>query len=123
MLSAASTVTLLRTPEMVRLAQWPVITTWLATPLTLTLLSLHTTVRISLIPATLRLPPVGAIVTDVADVDGTVPGGVGLGEEKLGKGNMVGSTLRETWCALKKKIASGRQIMPITKTASIIQRI
>jgi len=39
MLSAASTITLLRTPEMLTLAQWPVSTTWLPTPLTLTCLS------------------------------------------------------------------------------------
>jgi hypothetical protein len=127
MLSVASTDTLLRTPEMVRLAQWPVITTSLATPLMLRLLSRHATVRISLIPATLRLPPTGAVVTDVdgavPDVCGIVPDGAGLGEEKLGKGNMVGRPLRDTWCALKKKIARGRQIIPITKTASIIQRI
>src|SRR6059058_353105 len=108
MLSVASTMTLLRTPEMLRLAQWPVSTTWLPTPLTLTLLSLHTTVRVSLIPATLNVPPAGAVVFDVdgaaADVCGIAPDGAGLCSGKLGNGNIVGSPLRETCCALKWKI-------------------
>src|ERR1700712_1255033 len=101
MLSVASTITLLRTPEMLRLAQWPVSTTWLPTPLTLTSLSLHTSVRLSLIPATLRLPPAGAAVGAPADVCGIIPAGVGLDGEPSGKGNIVGSPLRETCCALK----------------------
>src|SRR5947209_17086611 len=101
MLSVASTMTLLRTPEMLRLAQWPVSTTWLPTPLTLTCLSLHTTVRVSLIPATLRLFPADVVVGAPAEVCGIVPEGVGLSSGKLGNGNMEGSPLRETCCALK----------------------
>jgi hypothetical protein len=54
------------TPDTVRLAQWPLITTVLETPLTLTTLSLHAIVRFSLMPETLTLPPGGG----VADVDG-----------------------------------------------------
>jgi len=41
MVSTASTVMEFCTPDTVRLAQWPVITTVLETPLTLTMLSLH----------------------------------------------------------------------------------
>jgi hypothetical protein len=56
-------------------------------------------------------------------VCGIVPEGPEFCSGKLGSGNIVGSPLRETCCALKWKITSGRQIMPITKTASMIQRI
>lgn len=41
MVSTASTVMEFCTPDTVRLTQWPVITTVLETPLTLTMLSLH----------------------------------------------------------------------------------
>jgi hypothetical protein len=66
MVSTASTVIEFCTPDTVRLAQWPVITTVLETPLTLTMLSLQAMVRFSLIPEMLRLPPGGG----VSDVDG-----------------------------------------------------
>ncbi len=70
MVSTASTVTEFLTPDTVRLAQWPVITTVLKTPLTLTMLSLQAIVRFSLIPKTLRLPPGGGM----GDVDGPALG-------------------------------------------------
>jgi len=54
-----------------------------------------------LIPATLRLPPAGAVVGAPADVRGVVPEGPELCSDKRGTGNMVGSPLRETCCALK----------------------
>src|SRR4051794_9991721 len=66
MVSTASTVIEFWTPETVRLAQWPVITTVLEIPLTLTMLSLQATVRFSLIPEMLSWPPAGA----VAEVEG-----------------------------------------------------
>lgn len=81
MLSTASTVISFCTPETVRLAQWPLITTVLDTPLTLTTLSLHAIVRFSPIPETLTRSP-GAGVGDVDGlgvlvrvVDGAVPPG------------------------------------------------
>jgi hypothetical protein len=130
MLSAASTVTLFWTPETLRLAQCPVITTVFETPLTLTELSLQTMVRFSLIPATLRFPPFGAVGAGVSDADGglafvggTVAEAVGLAEEKLGMGAKVALPLRETWCAVKRKIAAGSAIMPMTKTPTTIHNV
>jgi len=64
MLSAASTVTEFLAPDTVRLAQWPVITTVLENPLTLTKLSLHAIVSFSPIPATLSWPPGGGVDGD-----------------------------------------------------------
>ena len=130
MLSAAWTVTLFLTPETLRLAQWPVITTVFETPLTFTELSLQTIVRFSLMPATLMFPPFGAVGAAVSDVDGAAarvcvmaPEGVGASEEMLGIGKRVVIPLRETWCAVKRKIAAGRAIMPMTKTPAMIHHI
>src|SRR6476619_868281 len=50
-------------PDTVTFTQWPVIVTVLETPLTLTWLSLHAIVLLSLTPATLICPPDGAVVT------------------------------------------------------------
>ena len=41
----------------------------------------------------------------------------------LGVGNRVVKLLREIWCAVKNKIAAGRAIMPITKTAAKIHHV
>jgi hypothetical protein len=129
MLSAAWTVTLFWTPETLRLAQWPVITTVLETPLTFTELSLQTIVRFSLMPATLRLPPFGAVGAGVSDVEGAArvfvmaPDGVGVSEGMIGVGNIVVMPLRETWCAVKRKIAAGKAIMPMTKTPRMIHSV
>jgi len=74
MLSAASTVTEFCTPDTERLAQWPVITTVLETPLTLTALSLQAIVRFSLMPEMVRSVPAGGVGTATDDVDGAAPG-------------------------------------------------
>ena len=50
---------LILTPDTVTVAQWPVIVTVLAIPSTLTWLSLHAIVLVSLTPATLSCPPGG----------------------------------------------------------------
>ncbi|BBZ46182.1 hypothetical protein MPRM_34630 [Mycobacterium parmense] len=63
------------TPETVRLAQWPVMTTELETPLTLTMLALQAMVRCSLMPETLTRAP-GAGAADVDGPRGTVAGDV-----------------------------------------------
>src|SRR5882757_1064895 len=129
MRSAAWTVTLFWTPETLRLAQWPVITTVFETPLTLTELSLQAIVRLTLMPATLRFPPFGAVGAAVSDVEGAArvcvmaPEGVGASEEMLGMGNSVVMPLRETWCAVKRKIATGSAIMPMTKTPAMIHHV
>src|SRR6185312_15033423 len=68
MLSAESTVTTFSMPDTDRLTQWPVITTWLETPLTMTERSLQAMVRFSLIPETLTVPPGGAVDTVGASV-------------------------------------------------------
>ena len=69
--------------------------------------------------------PAGAV-----DTDGGIDGAgrsrlaassqrrVGPAVEMLGMGKRVVMPLRETWCAVKKKIATGKAIMPMTKTAS-----
>jgi hypothetical protein len=41
----------------------------------------------------------------------------------LGVGNRVAKPLRETWCAVKSKIAAGRAMMPITKTPAKIHPV
>jgi hypothetical protein len=41
----------------------------------------------------------------------------------IGVGNRVGKPLRETWCAVKRKIAAGSAIMPMTKTAAKIHHV
>lgn len=123
MLSTASTVTLFWTPETERLAQWPVITTVLETPLTSTTLALHVTVWLSLMPETWRFSPAGGVDGLAPGVCVIPPDGVGLFVEMLGVGNRVAKPLRETWCAVKSKIAAGRAIMPITKTAAKIHHV
>ena len=129
-MSAASTVIWFWIPDTLRLAQWPVITTLLVIPLTLTLPPLQAMVRASLMPETVMFSPAGAVDTDVVGidgevtfVDGMVPDAVGLSGEMLGTGKRVVRPPREIWCEVKEKIAIGRTIMPRTKTASMIQRI
>src|ERR1700692_1297889 len=119
MVSAASTVIWFWIPDTITLAQWPVITTLLVIPLTLTLPPMQAMVRTSLMPETVMFSTAGAVDTDV---DGAVPFVVGmvaeaggLAVEMLGMGKRVVMPLREPWCAVKRKIPAGRAIMPMTK--------
>jgi hypothetical protein len=128
--SDASTVIWFWIPDTITLAQWPVITTLLVIPLTLTLPPLQAMVRASLMPETVMFSPAGAVDTDVDGIDGAVAfvGGmaveaVGLAGEMVGAGNSVVMPLRETWCAVKRKIAAGRAIMPMTKTPAMIHTV
>lgn len=123
MVSTASTVIEFCTPDTVRLAQWPLITTVLEIPLTLTTLSLQAIVRFSLIPAMLSWPPAGG----VGEVDGAddrvllVEGGgsVGLfagevnGTEIVGGDGMIDRT-PESWCAVKAAMPPARATTPMT---------
>ena len=127
MVSAASTVIWFWIPDTLRLAQWPVITTLLVIPLTLTLPPLQAMVRASLMPETVIFSPAGAVDTDVDGIDGWVAFGGGTVAEAggpavgmIGVGNIVVMPLRETWCAVKRKIARGRTNMPTTKTPTMI---
>ena len=126
-MSAASTVIWFWIPDTLTLVQWPVITTLLVIPLTLTLPPLQAMVRTSLMPETVMFSPAGAVDTDVdgrvAVVGGTVAEAVGLAVEKLGMGKRVLIPLRETWCAVKRKIAAGKAIMPMTKTPRMIHNV
>ena len=126
-MSAASTVIWFWIPDTLRLAQWPVIATLLVIPLTLTLPPLQAMVRAPLIPETVMFSPAGAVDTDAVGTDGGAAfvGGmaVGLAVEMLGMGEKVVMPLRETWCAVKRKIAAGRAIMPMTKTPAMIQTV
>lgn len=125
--SAASTVIWFWMPDTLTLAQWPVITTLLVIPLTLTLPPLQAMVRTSLMPETVMFSPAGAVDTDadggVAVVGGMVAEAVGLAVEMLGMGKRVVMPLRETWCAVKRKIPAGRAIMPMTKTPRMIHNV
>lgn len=130
MVSAASTVIWFWIPDTLRLAQWPVITTLLVIPLTLTLPPLQAMVRASLMPETVIFSPAGAVDTDVDGIDGGIAfvGGmvaeaVGPAVGNLGIGEKVVMPLRETWCAVKRKIAAGRAIMPMTKTPRMIHNV
>ena len=122
-MSAASTVIWFWIPDTLRLAQWPVITTLLVIPLTLTLPPLQAMVRASLMPETVMFSPAGAVDTDVDGIDGMVAVAVGLAVGMLGMGEKVVMPLRETWCAVKRKIAAGRAIMPMTKTPAMIHTV
>lgn len=126
MLSALSTVSWFWMPDTFTLTQCPVTVTLLVMPLTLTVPPLQAMVRTSLMPETVMVWPAGAVVAEVggaiAVVLGTLPDGVGLTEEMLGVGNRVVNPPRVTWWALKRKIAIGRAIMPMTNSASRIQR-
>src|SRR6202012_3830531 len=127
--SAASTVIWFWIPDTVTLTQWPVITTLLVIPLTLTLPPLHAMVRASLMPETVMFSPAGAVDTDVGGVGARLAVGavdgvtVGPAGEKLGMGEKVVMPLRETWCAVKRKIAAGSAIMPMTKTPRMIHNV
>lgn len=81
MVSTESTVTEFLMPDTVRLVQWPVITTVLDMPLTLTMLSLQAIVRFTLTPETLRLAPAGGrVVAGCAVGVGTARETDGVGE-------------------------------------------
>jgi len=89
MVSAASTVIEFLTPDTLRRAQWPVISTVLDTPLTLTMLSLQAIVRFSPTPETETAAPGGGAdavavgwvrVTDGTVAEGTLMLGMGRGE-------------------------------------------
>jgi hypothetical protein len=125
--STPSTVIWFWIPDTLRLAQWPVIATLLVIPLTLTLPPLQAMVRAPLIPETVMFSPAGAVDTDVVGTDGGAAFGggtaVGLAVEMLGMGEKVVMPLRETWCAVKRKIAAGRAIMPMTKTPAMIHTV
>jgi hypothetical protein len=113
-----------------------VITTVLETPLTLTMLSLQATVRFSLMPEMLRLPPGGA----VGDVDGVVVrvfDGLGfrdvLGVVEGGPNvavtlGMVGVELiidrtPESWCAAKAAMPPANARNPTTITVPRIHQV
>ena len=125
--STPSTVIWFWIPDTLRLAQWPVIATLLVIPLTLTLPPLQAMVRASLMPETVMFSPAGAVDTDVVGTDGGAAFGggmaVGLAVEMLGMGKRVVMPLRETWCAVKRKIPAGRAIMPMTKTPRMIHNV
>ena len=76
--SVASTVITLFRPDTVRLAQWPVITTVLETPLTVTVLLLQVSVWFSLIPVTVSSAPCGGsgVTDDGAGLCGIALGGL-----------------------------------------------
>ena len=101
--SAASTVIWFWIPDTLTLVQWPVTTTLLVIPLTLTLPPLQAMVRTSLMPDTVMFSPAGAVDTDVVGIDGAVAfvGGmvaeaVGPAVGMLGMGEKVVMPLRET---------------------------
>jgi len=126
-MSAASTVIWFWIPDTVTLAQWPVITTLLVIPLTLTLPPLQAMVRASLMPETVMFWPAGAVDTDVCGVGARLAvvaaEGVGPTVGMLGMGEKVVMPLRETWCAVKRNIAAGSAIMPMTKTPRMIHNV
>ena len=132
MLSTASTVMEFSTPDTLSLAQWPVITTVLETPLTLTMLSLQAIVRFSLIPEMLSLPPGGGVGdADGADVLVRVVDGLALPGLVEGGPNvpvMVGGELMiertpESWCAAKAAMPPARARNPMTMTVPKIHHM
>ena len=135
MLSTASTVIAFWTPDTVRRVQWPVITTVLETPLTLTMLSLQAIVRFSLMPETLSLPPGGG-VGDIDGVDDPVRVVDGLGllgvlrvldggpnvRETVGGELMIDRT-PESWWAAKAAMPPARARNPTTMTVPRIHHV
>jgi hypothetical protein len=87
--STASTVIEFWTPDTCRLAQCPVITTWLEMPLMLIALSLQAIVRFSLIPEMVKLAPAGAVG---AALDGE-GAGTGAWVPAAGGAALVGAVL------------------------------
>lgn len=95
-MSAASTVIVFCMPATVRLAQWPVMTTLLDTPLTLTWLLLQVTDLFSLMPETMMVPPDGGAGDDDGPADGVrvlVLEGPGLRGVLLGGELLIGEVL------------------------------
>ena len=137
MRSTASTVMAFWTPDTVRLVQWPVITTVLETPLTLTMLSLQAIVRFSPMPEMLRLPPgggVGDVDVDGADavgvgvllrvVDGTVLRGLVVdGPDVAEMLGAVGDETLESRCTTNAAMPPARAINPMTMTVPKIHHV
>ncbi len=127
MVSTPSTVIEFLTPDTFRLAQWPVITTWLEIPLTVIALWLQAMVRLSLIPEMVRLSPAGAVGAAVAVVDDAGPDVcAALAEgpvvllEMLGIDGML---TKPPWVARwmpKTARPSGTAIVPMMKKAAKI---
>ncbi len=120
MVSAASTVMEFCTPDTVRLAQWPVTTTVLETPLTLTMLLLQAMVRLALMPETLSGPPGGGVgaPADGGRAPGVFEGGL-MGREAVGGDEIIDRT-PESWCAAKAAMPPARAIAPTTMTVPTI---
>lgn len=108
------TVTEFLMPDTVRLVQWPVITTVLDMPLTLTMLSLQAIVRFTLTPETLRLAPAGGRVVAGCAV------GVGTARETDGVGERTTKLPWESRCALNAAMPPTRTSTPTTTTAARI---
>lgn len=127
MVSTASTVTAFCTPDTVRLVQWPLIITLLEIPLTATALWSQTMVWFSLMPATLRLSPGGAVGVGVGELDAPGPvvwvplvEGARLVGELLGVGESMIKLPRVSRCALYAAIPPARATRPTTKNAAKI---
>jgi hypothetical protein len=128
--STASTVTEFWTPDTFRLAQWPVITTLLEMPLTLTTLWLQAIVWFSLMPEMVRVAPAGAVGVALGGVEGPGAGagvppadGAALPEEMLGVLGMgEGITKPPCVARLMPKTASpsGIAIVPMMNKAAKI---
>lgn len=126
MVSTESTVTEFLTPDTVRLAQWPVITRVLETPLTLTMLSLQAIVLFSLMPEMLMLPAgggaegpalgVGVRLAEGAGLLGLFLGELGL-REMPGVGDRMTMPPRESRCALNAAMPPTTASMNTTKNA------
>lgn len=114
MVSTESTVTEFLMPDTVRLVQWPVITTVLDMPLTLTMLSLQAIVRFTLTPETLRLAPAGGRVVAGCAV------GVGTARETDGVGERTTKLPWESRYALNAAMPPTRTSTPTTTTAARI---
>jgi hypothetical protein len=132
MVSTDSTVMVFCTPDTDRLVQWPVITTVLATPLTLTMLSLQATVRLSPIPEILSWPPGGG----AAEIDGpgvlvavgqgpglngmlgTLEGGLNV-RDIVGGDTMMDRT-PEICCLTNTAITTARTTVPTAMTVPTI---
>jgi len=132
MMSTASTVIEFWMPDTVRLAQWPVITTVLETPMTRTMLALQVIIRFSLIPEILSLPPGGG-VGDVDGLDVWVPlvdgaGLVGVTDGEVNGREMVGGDVMidrtpESWCATKAAMPPARATTPMAMTVPRIHHM
>lgn len=128
--STASTVIEFWTPDTFRLAQWPVITTLLEMPLTVTALLLQAIVRFSLIPEMVRVAPAGAVGAELGDADDAGAGvcaalaeGAALFEETVGLGSRVVNPPCVARWMPKTASPSGTAIVPMMKKAAKIHHI